>query len=607
MGTLAKILTIYFIQNLSRLTDAQFPPNIPFDYVSYHEDFDGTYMDIGWIRFLSCTEGKHANATFTFQNPLTMLLDISQYAITVKFLPSTDVPDGNTENTAFSVKSKICSSPIYALNNGYELSYVLDTTTSVILGYPDPLNWPWLGSPTAQQRMQLNTIRGDLGNVNNYLGPTYGELPWHIINGSVFGAYGNLNGIHIFYDIPVGWDLGKRCEWDYSNDKLGENIVMWVGFDLQKQTWCEVGVTGAYALNSFLINTPTPITTTNSLQCNHVESPDVTLFIGNNTPSASISWTFPQPIDACAKGDGFIVPYSASAKFECDILGHVEYKIYYNTSDCTNPTSTDALSVNSNGYECGQNTCSYLTVKVYRPLHENNTQCNQVFPDYTETNLIMDECLSDPDSGQIFLFTCFATDTLIQEIYFGDCIGTPLASLPIISGCNPALDNATLDFQCTPKDTTAPTIKPIITTSIPTIKPIITTTSTFFTTTISPTKIPSVVPTQVTMNPSNYPTITTNNPTKIPSKSPTQITTNPSKYPSQSPSENPSKYPTEMTMNPSENPSKYPTQSPSENPSKYPTETTMNPSENPSKYPTQSPSENPSKYPTETTMNPSEN
>eukprot|EP01084_Bolivina_argentea_P176063 304743_1 len=121
-------------------------PNITFDHASINEDFDGTRMDIGWIKYATCMEGRISSSKLNalkYPNHVSLekLLNISKYAVTVKFLPSSDIPDGVNENIEYAVKAHICSNPIYALNNGYQLSWTLNITTSLIIGYANIGNW----------------------------------------------------------------------------------------------------------------------------------------------------------------------------------------------------------------------------------------------------------------------------------------------------------------------------------------------------------------------------------------------------------------------------------------------------------------------------------
>ena len=122
------------------------PPDFPtnFDHVST-ENLDGVDAQIGWVQYLSCTEGWNAptlNSMFTSDK----LLDLAQYAITVKILPSTDIP-GSSENARFAVMANMCSAPVHSLNNGYTISHFVDASGNLI-GREDGSNW--IGSTVGQ-------------------------------------------------------------------------------------------------------------------------------------------------------------------------------------------------------------------------------------------------------------------------------------------------------------------------------------------------------------------------------------------------------------------------------------------------------------------------
>ena len=119
---------------------ALFPSDSPFEYVST-ETFNGERMVIGWIKYSQCVEGMNA-PTVNGDYSLTEIIELAQSAVTVKFLPSTDIP-GQSETAEYAVTADYCSNPIYALNNGYGMSWTVDETSNppVITGYADTDNW----------------------------------------------------------------------------------------------------------------------------------------------------------------------------------------------------------------------------------------------------------------------------------------------------------------------------------------------------------------------------------------------------------------------------------------------------------------------------------
>ena len=129
------------------MTSPTSAPIADFDYVST-ENFDGEDVQIGWVEYSSCTEGWNAptlNAEYTSDE----LLDLAEYAVTVKILPSSDVP-GSSENAEFAVMADMCSAPVHSLNNGYTISHFVDESGNYI-GREDGSNW--IGSTEAVNRM----------------------------------------------------------------------------------------------------------------------------------------------------------------------------------------------------------------------------------------------------------------------------------------------------------------------------------------------------------------------------------------------------------------------------------------------------------------------
>eukprot|EP01084_Bolivina_argentea_P243218 407782_1 len=69
-------------------------PNIEFDFISAHEDFNGRDMRIGWLKYANCSEGTGAESQLQYpRRTKTDFMDnINRYAITIKIMTGTDVP-----------------------------------------------------------------------------------------------------------------------------------------------------------------------------------------------------------------------------------------------------------------------------------------------------------------------------------------------------------------------------------------------------------------------------------------------------------------------------------------------------------------------------------
>ena len=94
-------------------------------------------MEIGWIEYSSCIEGANPS-TLNSDFSSDQLLQLAQQAVTVKILPSTDIP-GHSETAYYAMMADLCSNPIFALNNGYSLSFTLDE--NFVPSPSDPGNW----------------------------------------------------------------------------------------------------------------------------------------------------------------------------------------------------------------------------------------------------------------------------------------------------------------------------------------------------------------------------------------------------------------------------------------------------------------------------------
>eukprot|EP01083_Nonionella_stella_P091790 256698_1 len=117
---------------------------LAFDYTSI-EDFNGQGTAIGWIQYASCMEGRPIGYPDGYTQD--ELIDIAKYAITVKVLPSTDIP-GQSETPDVALMADLCSNPIYALNNGYEMSFTVNESLHLVAG-ADTNNW--IGTTVAKQ------------------------------------------------------------------------------------------------------------------------------------------------------------------------------------------------------------------------------------------------------------------------------------------------------------------------------------------------------------------------------------------------------------------------------------------------------------------------
>eukprot|EP01083_Nonionella_stella_P065221 170694_1 len=271
------------------------------------EDFNGVNMNIGWVQFASCKEGcsgtcDNNDHSLIYPNEWTKqeLIDLSKYAITVKILPSSDVP--GAENTEYAVTADVCSNPIYALNNGYELTHTLDLATSLISGFTD-LNY-WIGSSNAKNRMTNSCY--------NY-GRSLGGAPLLISDNEFYFACGNSGGLH----IHIGNSKGTTCRYNYANN-VGHDITIWIGFDSTKTKMCELISPLNYALST-VTDQPTDLPTNQPSSASAAPSNTPTTLptdAPSKVPSTAIPSSIPTitPITSTPTGTPSNAPSTSSTR-----------------------------------------------------------------------------------------------------------------------------------------------------------------------------------------------------------------------------------------------------------------------------------------------------
>ena len=202
---------------------------IPFAYTST-EEFSGEHMTIGWLEYMHCTEGFNNDFIYNPEGGgLNGLLDLVQYAVTVKILPSSDIP-GQNETAAYTVMADLCSNPIYALNNGYSMSFTVNETsdTPVVIDYANISNW--IGDNAAAL-----TANGCFYNT------PIGSEPETLASEYIYHTCGNGGGLHIIHSSGY-----KVCGFNSDGDS-GHNVSIYLGFDVNQELYCEYS-NGSYGL-----------------------------------------------------------------------------------------------------------------------------------------------------------------------------------------------------------------------------------------------------------------------------------------------------------------------------------------------------------------------
>merc|ERR1711937_483939 len=145
-------------------------------------------------------------------------------AVTVKFLASTDIP-GQSETAEYAVMADYCSNPIYALNNGYGMSWTVDETSNppVITGPADTNNW--IGD-RADHWMWNSCYASDW---------RLGHEPATLQEDVIYHACGNQQGLHYRSHgrLMDGTEHPGFCWYNWKDDQEDlEGITLWLGFDV---------------------------------------------------------------------------------------------------------------------------------------------------------------------------------------------------------------------------------------------------------------------------------------------------------------------------------------------------------------------------------------
>ena len=204
-------------------------------------NFSGNTRDIGWLQFSICSEGG-GHSVYNPNYTVDDLFDLTRYAITVQIGPSNNTP-GVSEDVDYTNTADICSNPVFALNNQYEMSYTLNMTVSppVISDYANTDNW--IGTSISKNRL-VNTC---------FARTSLGSVPHALYNVTYWGC-GNHDAFAIIR-------IDSRCYLDYLNN-IGYDPQVWLGFDLNQEAYCQFNDSGDYTLiGDSVTGSPTTVPT----------------------------------------------------------------------------------------------------------------------------------------------------------------------------------------------------------------------------------------------------------------------------------------------------------------------------------------------------------
>ena len=201
--------TVYAIATCCRnQRDIDILDDIEFDEITT-ELFDDTPETLGWVRIYSCIEGQGVTGANWDYYTHNGLLELQHFAKSIKIVPVGSTANANYDS--YAVVAKPCSNPVIALNNNLALSYVIDEETLAVLSLADTNNW--IGSDAAKARL-VNTCTRNSESFTSRIYQACG-------NGGI--------GIHM---KPY-----SECYWAWET-LLGEDIEVYLGFDVNKQDFC---------------------------------------------------------------------------------------------------------------------------------------------------------------------------------------------------------------------------------------------------------------------------------------------------------------------------------------------------------------------------------
>ena len=127
MTSILSKCTVLAMMSMTTITTAFGP--IPFDHNSTF-NFTDRSVEIGWLQFSWCdNQNQPKSSNYHSSFTVAELFALLEYAVTVQIGPATNVP-GVSESSNYTNTADLCSNPVWALNNKYELSFVLNMTSS---------------------------------------------------------------------------------------------------------------------------------------------------------------------------------------------------------------------------------------------------------------------------------------------------------------------------------------------------------------------------------------------------------------------------------------------------------------------------------------------
>eukprot|EP01083_Nonionella_stella_P064380 167707_1 len=210
---------------------------------------------------------------WTYHSPFIdfeSVLDVAPYAIAFKWEP---VNKSDVALRGMYVKAKVCSNPIYNLNNLKEMTWTTDTNTGLITGLIDYSQWNYVEHLRLQTRCFLDNIT-DIGMLPRDLS-------------------------RVIYETPCGSGAGMLMHPDGVCKMFGSHhehanppMELYLGFDATLSAFCVNDDNGNYTLSTL------------NLSGGHTSmNPSIDPSYPHITPSEIIAATSPSHIDQSAAVD----------------------------------------------------------------------------------------------------------------------------------------------------------------------------------------------------------------------------------------------------------------------------------------------------------------
>eukprot|EP01084_Bolivina_argentea_P024048 44879_1 len=237
---------------------SQSPSQSPIPFAVYPDEngydeittvsYDGTSTEIGWIKVMSCNEGRRQTFVYNHDYTITDIDALAKTAISFKIVPPGGESNPEYENHA--VIAKPYSNPIIALNHNKELSFKVNANGEKI-GHTDISNW--IGSTVALNRLVASCWRTTTKSFSDFIYqpcnaaslvviPQHGRCEWD--NGDITGQ-----DIEIYFGFSTGTDAIESAIGSISVNEDGiiqqtvgnyDPAVLYCGADEDKPLWAGI-------------------------------------------------------------------------------------------------------------------------------------------------------------------------------------------------------------------------------------------------------------------------------------------------------------------------------------------------------------------------------